>query len=289
MKKRNILLILLIAATVAVFMGYQALSALKADSQAPEIRLDAGIPEISVEDPRDVLLRGITAQDNMDGDVTSSLVVERMELLDGKGRLLVTYAAFDRAGNVAKAQREAVYTDYCSPRFTLKAPLVYSSGTSFDVLSNVGATDVIDGDIQHRIRATSLVDHSIADPGIHDVEFRVSNSLGDTVSVVLPVQVREPEREAVLNLTEYLVYLPPDSTFSPKAYLQEFIRGEDTVDLTGGLPKGYKLKTDVKVDTQTPGVYPVEYRVTYTVVNKQDPALNVEYTGVSKLIVIVEG
>ena len=72
MKKRNILMILLIAATVAVFMGYQALSALKADSQAPEIRLDAGIPEISVEDlqapqPLEALVREelVTTMDSL--------------------------------------------------------------------------------------------------------------------------------------------------------------------------------------------------------------------------------
>ncbi len=289
MRKKNVILMLLIAATVAIFLGYRALDAIRTDTTAPEIRLDAVIPEISVEDPKSALLQGITAVDSGDGDVTSSVVVERLELLDGEGNLMVHYAAFDSTGNVAKAKREAKYTDYRSPRFTLKAPLVYNVGFAFDVLSNVGATDVIDGDIQHRVRATALTGQSIAEPGIHDVEFRVSNSLGDTVAAVLPVQVHDPERQATLTLSQYLVYLPLNGSFNPEDYLQEYVRGEDEVDLTKGLPRGYTLKTEGTVQTNNPGIYPVEFRVTYTIVNEQDPGQNVEFTGYSKLIVIVEG
>ena len=289
MKKKNFILMLLIAATLALFLGYRALDAIRTDTRAPEIRLDSVIPEISVEDPKSALLQGITAVDSGDGDVTSSLVVERVELLEDAGRLLVHYAAFDSAGNVAKAQREAKYTDYRSPRFTLKEPLVYRQGVAFDVLSDIGATDVIDGDIQHRVRATMLTEQAIVEPGVHEVEFRVSNSLGDTVTAVLPVEVRNPEREAQLTLSQYLLYLPVNGSFNAKDYLKMYTYGEDDVDLSKGLPRGYSLKTEGKVQTQKPGVYPVEYRVTYTIVNEQDRELDVEITGYSKLIVIVEG
>lgn len=289
MKKKNFILMLLIAATLALFLGYRALDAIRTDTRAPEIRMDSVIPEISVEDPKTALLQGITAVDSGDGDVTSSLVVERVELLEDAGRLLVHYAAFDTAGNVAKAQREAKYTDYRSPRFTLKEPLVYRQGVAFDVLSDIGATDVIDGDIQHRVRATMLTEQAIVEPGVHEVEFRVSNSLGDTVTAVLPVEVRNPEREAQLTLSQYLLYLPVNGSFNAKDYLKMYTYGEDDVDLSKGLPRGYSLKTEGKVQTQKPGVYPVEYRVTYTIVNEQDRELDVEITGYSKLIVIVEG
>ena len=289
MKKKNFILMLLIAATLALFLGYRALDAIRTDTRAPEIRLDSVTPEISVEDPKSALLQGITAVDSGDGDVTSSLVVERVELLEDAGRLLVHYAAFDSAGNVAKAQREAKYTDYRSPRFTLEEPLVYRQGAAFDVLSDIGATDVIDGDIQHRVRATMLTEQAIVEPGVHEVEFRVSNSLGDTVTAVLPVEVRNPEREAQLTLSQYLLYLPVNGSFNAKDYLKMYTYGEDDVDLSKGLPRGYSLKTEGKVQTQKPGVYPVEYRVTYTIVNEQDREKDVEITGYSKLIVIVEG
>ena len=289
MKKKNLLLIMMILACVVTFMGYRALVELRTDDKAPEIMVGEILPEVSVESPKSALLQGITATDAVDGDVTASLVVEQIELLNSDGSLMVHYAAFDKAGNVAKAQRAARYTDYHSPRFTLKAPLVYTEGSSFDVLSNVGATDVIDGEIQHRVRATALGDTSIGELGIHDVRFQVSNSLGDTVTAVLPVQVHDPDRQASLSLTQYLIYLPQNASFNPKDYLGKFFWNGDEVDLTKGLPKGYTLETEGKVQANNPGIYPVEYRVTYTIVNETNPERNVEYTGYSKLIVIVEG
>lgn len=289
MKKRNLLLIVLILLTLVIFMGYRALMDLQSDTKPPVIRLDSIVPEVSVKDPRSALLQGITASDNADGDVTDSLVVEYVELLDGEGSLMISYAAFDNAGNVAKAQRQAKYTDYVNPKFTLNGPLVYNYGSNFDLLSNVGARDVIDGDIQHRVRATALVNHSIGELGIHDVEFQVTNSLGDRVTVVLPVQVQDDEYEAYLGLKTYLTYLPLNSSFNPREYLKEYILRDEEVDLTKGLPQGYTLETEGKVQVNKPGVYPVEYWVTYIIENERDPELNVEYTGYSKLFVIVEG
>lgn len=290
MKKNNILLVVLILLCLGIFFGYRVLGSLRADNEAPNIHMGGQIPEISVEDPQTALLQGITATDNRDGDVTDSVVVEGLELLSSDGRLQVSYAAFDKAGNVAKSQREAKYVDYRSPRFTLEGPLLYRMGSNFDVLSTVGATDVIDGDIQHRIRATSMVTYSIAEQGIHDVQFQVNNSLGDTSTLVFPVEVYDPSAfEASVTLKSYLVYLNQGETFSAQAYLDTFILAGDTVVLDGKLPAKYSLKTNGSVQTDIPGVYPVEYRVTYTQKHETDPARDREFTGYSKLIVVVEG
>lgn len=290
MKIKNWLLVLLIILCAAAFYGYRTWDEIRTDTQAPEITVDAQIPELSVADDKAALLQGITAKDKRDGDVSASLVVESVSLLDSTGRLMVKYAAFDSAGNVAKVQREAVFTDYKSPKFTVKGPLLYRYGYDFDVLSTVGATDVIDGEIQHRVRATALEDHSIAEYGIHQVEFRVTNSLGDTSTITLPVEVYDPKLyEAELNLKEYLIYLPVGAEFKAASYLNVFsLMGEKMV-LDGRLPTNYTLKTAGTVDTQTPGVYPVEYRVTYTERHDTNPDLDREFTGYSKLIVVVEG
>lgn len=291
MKKRmQFLLLVLIAACLAVFYGYRTLDSLRTDKKAPEITMDTQIPELSVKDPKTALLQGITATDHTDGDVTSSLVVESINLLDSSGRLMVSYAAFDSAGNVAKAQREAKYTDYESPKFTMSSPLIYPYGSSFDVLSTVGATDVIDGDIQHRIKATAMEAHSIAIVGTHDVKFQVTNSLGDTSTQIFQVEVYDPAtHEADLTLKEYLVYLPKGTTFTPASYLDTFtLRGVKT-DLRSGLPSAYSLETKGTVQTQTPGTYPVEFWLTYTIKHATDSERDQKFTGYSKLIVVVEG
>ena len=169
MKKRNWLLLLLIVLCLAAFFGYRKLDQLRTDTRAPQIHIDEQPLEVSVRDDKSALLAGVTASDNVDGDVTASLVVERVNLTDSDGFISVSYAAFDSAGNVAKAKREGRYTDYERPRFTLNAPLVYTVDRSFDVLSNVGAVDAIDGDIQHRVRATTKGTSSIMALGSHMV------------------------------------------------------------------------------------------------------------------------
>ena len=290
MKNKNWISVLLIIVCVVGYYGYRALDLARTDTKAPKIEINTERVEVSVLDPKSALLQGVTAMDNVDGDVTESVVVESVSLLNRDGTISVSYAAFDSTGNVAKATREAKYTDYESPKLTLSGPLLYSYGSNFDVLSTVGATDMIDGDIQHRVRATALGEDSIAVLGTHQVRFQVNNSLGDTMALELPVEVYAADTyNAGLTLTEYLIYLPVGANFNPSSYLGDFTLRGETTNLRNGLPGNYTLRTKGEVQTQQPGVYCMEYRVTYTVRNETNPNLNQEYTGYSKLIVVVEG
>ena len=290
MKNKNWISVLLIIVCVVGYYGYRALDLARTDTKAPKIEINTERVEVSVLDPKSALLQGVTAMDNVDGDVTESVVVESISLLNRDGTISVSYAAFDSTGNVAKATREAKYTDYESPKLTLSGPLLYSYGSNFDVLSTVGATDMIDGDIQHRVRATALEEDSIAALGTHQVRFQVNNSLGDTMALELPVEVYASDTyNAGLTLTEYLIYLPVGANFNPTSYLGDFTLRGETTNLRNGLPGNYTLRTKGEVQTQQPGVYCMEYRVTYTVRNETNPNLNQEYTGYSKLIVVVEG
>ncbi len=290
MKKKNWLLLLLIGLCLVVFFGYRTVDQMRTDTRPPEIMVDSQPLEISVGDPQSMLLQDVSAWDSNDGDVTASLVVESVTLLDGSGNISVRYAAFDGAGNVAKADREARYTDYQSPRFTLSAPLLYPYGYSFDIMSTIGATDVVDGDIQHRIRATATEDTAISTLGTHEVQFQVTNSLKDTVTVCFPVEVYAADSyNASLSLTDYLIYLPVGAEFEAKDYLDSFTAQGQTSSLKGGLPENFALKTRGQVQTGTPGTYTLEYRVTYTDRNETNRDLDRQYTGYSKLIVVVEG
>lgn len=290
MKRKNWPYVLLILLCLVVFYGYRTLDRMQTDTEAPEIVLDSQIPEVSVQDPRTALLQGITAIDKVDGDVTDSLVVESITLLDSDGNLSIKYAAFDGAGNVAKAQRNASYTDYESPKFTMSGPLAYTYGSNFDILSTVGASDVVDGDIQHRVKATSLDETSIATMGTHYVRFQVTNSLGDTVTQILPVEVYAADMyNSHLYLKNYLVYLPKGASFIPENYLWSFTLLGEEIMLNEGLPADFSLKTSGIIQTQNPGTYVVEFRVTYTDRHETNPDYDKLYTGYSQLVVIVEG
>ncbi len=281
MKNRHWLPLVLLAGFLALFLGYRAWDALGADNTAPEILIQDTLLLVSTQDPEEMLLQGVTATDGADGDVTDSLLVERITMTGGDGTASVTYAAFDRAGNVAKASRIIRYTDYQGPRFSLSAPLLYFQ-SSFDLLSAIHASDPMDGDISNWVRVTVLGEDSLTLAGIHQVLLQVTNSLGHTVELTVPVEVRTASAsQGQLALTEYLVYVDRGSDFQPTDYLDSFQLGTSIVELGGTVPQGFLLQTTGVVDTETPGVYTVTYELTQTQ-NGRD------YTAVSKLIVVVE-
>lgn len=283
----QVLLVLLCLACVAAYYGYRMLDRLSTDSTPPQITVEEGTLEVSILDPESALLQGITAKDQVDGDVTGSLLVEQTELVDQDGTVRVTYAAFDKSGNVSKTERLVRYTDYVSPRFSLDRALVFDVNNSFDVLKEITVTDTLDGDITHWVRATVLDEYSVYSEGSHDVKFRVTNSLGDTVELVIPVEVYPAGTYAgELTLTDYLVYLDAGDTFNAKDYLDSFTLNGTTVSLRGRVGEGYKLDITGTVDTLKPGVYCVDYLV--TCLRDGVSAEKQNWTGFSRLIVVVE-
>jgi len=282
MKKRNWISLLLIVLFIVMLAGYRALGRHRHDTRPPVITVGDQLLELSSTEPRTALLQGVSAKDDTDGDVTDTLVVESVRLLRSDGTVTVTYAAFDAAGNVAKASREVRFNDYESPKFSLTRPLLFTQNSGYDILSIIRAEDMLDGGISHRIRATVLDEVSVGYTGTHEVQFRVTNSLGDTVELVLPVEVYAPSLfEADLSLTEYLIYIRQGDSFSARSYLNEFTLGRETTSLRSGVPEEMKLLVSGKVDTGVPGVYVVDYEVTC----EQGKQV---YTAYSRLIVVVE-
>ena len=284
MKKRTVfMLLMLIAAALSVLVGYMVLDRMYTDSTPPKITIADQVLSVSVSDPREVLLQGVTAQDDLDGDVTPSLVIESLYGIDEEHRATVVYAAFDSSGNVSKAQRQVLFADYHSPRLTLSGPLIFTYGHSFDVYSVLDATDQFDGDVSNKIKATMVsAGSAITEQGLHQVLFRITNSMGDSTQLELPVEVNPSGRyDAEVELTDYLIYLPKGAPFSRQQYLKSLTTYNSEVDLTGVIPDGITIRYDGNVDTHTPGVYAVTYTVTYTLNQRS-------FTGYTKLLVVIE-
>lgn len=286
MKKKDWICLALAAVCLGILAGYRTLINLRADNKSPEILIADQLLEISALDSREALLQGVTARDDMDGDVTDSLVVESVRLLRQDGTVTVTYAAFDSARNVSKKTREVLYSDYESPRFALKQPLMFSQ-KNYDLLSLITARDMLDGDITGRIRATALDEISSDFQGTYKVRFQVTNSLGDTVDLVLPVDVYTPGvNEVAMTLTEYLIYLESGDRFNARDYLDELTVGRDIIPLGKNLPDTMKLTVSGKVETGVPGIYVINYHLAYCPVPQRPEQT---YNAYSRLIVVVEG
>lgn len=283
MKRMDIILLLVMTVAVGLFGCYQFRIHNDLDTVGPVITIEQGLLEVCVEDPPEALMQGVRAEDARDGDVTAGVLIERIYGINENKESTVTYAAFDAAGNVTKARRQIRYRDYHSPRFVLNGSLTYPHGRRFDLLEDVGAMDVLEGDIRHRIHATLISDTKSIDlEGVHQVKLQVANSLGDTAQIVVPVEVYDPEwYNAEVMLSEYLVYLEKGTRFDPRAYLDRFVVRGEPVDLSGAVPEGICLDINSEVRMDVPGLYEVRY------VLSQDVGMNT-YTGMAKLIVIVE-
>lgn len=302
-KKKWIFISLPVLFCALVTLVYSCLFVVRDDKTAPVITMDSEELEVSVTAEEAELLQGLTAADNKDGDVTANVLVEGISNITEENTATITYAAFDAAGNVAKATRTLKYTDYESPKFGQKQALVFSSNTSLDILSCMTAEDKLDGDISDRIKATLVSDTaSISYPGVHQVEFRVTNSRGDTEHVTLPVDVYEPNTyNATVELSEYLVRLEQFAEFSPESYLENLVVGRSSYslkdqDFTDGVEDGVRtyindymnpamydvyvanVTMNSDVNTKVPGVYSVTYTVD----------LDNDYVGYTRLNVVVE-
>lgn len=239
---------LLIFSTVMMYDRFMV------DTTAPVIRCDQLEIAISVKDPQEVLLAGITATDDRDGDLTESIQVKNVSQLITADKAQVTYIVFDSANNMATFQRTVRYVDYEKPRFSLQKPLNYTVDEDFTVLDRLTAQDVLDGDISGSICVISQ--NILKEPGEYHITVQASNSLGDTATIPLKLVVRENGVKEMLQLKQYLLYLNTGDSFNPEAHIR-LVQSPD-----GTVLDSSRVNIDAPVDMGTPGTYHVRYSVT---------------------------
>ena len=228
------------------------------DVVPPEIRMDADVITVSAADGDEALLRGVTATDNRDGDITGAVLVDGVSQLTGPNAARVRYIVFDAAENAATASRTVVYSDYEAPRVFILQPLIYNVGDTIALRGRVIARDCLEGNITDRIRISSQ-DLSNRAAGVYHLTIWVMNKLGDVSTVTVPVIVREDDpAEPVVELKSYLTYLTRGEEFDPKAYFQSYYDSADS------RARNYydHLEVSGEVDTDTPGTYEVAYSAT---------------------------
>lgn len=96
--------------TIGFFIADAALIAvcaffyLQMDRTAPVITLPDAEQTYTTGTDTDKLLEGVTAYDSHDGDVTASLLIEKVTET-GNDEVIVTYAVVDSSNNVAEQSR----------------------------------------------------------------------------------------------------------------------------------------------------------------------------------------
>lgn len=244
-------ILILLAVFSAAYLATRIYQGSSTRHDPPVISCPAGVLEVSASDDESVLLTGVTASDPQDGDLTDQVIVGGISKLISKDTAKVTFMVFDSDDNMGSFVRYIRYTDYHRPQFAITKPLAFSSTKEVSLLDKLKAQDVVDGDISSRIRISTL--SATENSEIYDITIQVTNSMGDTAWLQLPVLVQQTNPlRPVIELSDYLVYQEIDSSFDPAVYVSGLSVAGTAEDIS-------KVSINSNVDTSQAGTYRVLY------------------------------
>lgn len=107
MKHKPIIIGLAVLAALLLVRGYIKLS--KVDQSGPVISYSGDAITYTDGEEYSNLLQGVTAVDKRDGDVSDTLIVEKVHTDEKEKKATITYAAVDRSNNLTKKNRTVNY------------------------------------------------------------------------------------------------------------------------------------------------------------------------------------
>ena len=219
-----------------VAMLFLACAALLAGNVVVYIGEDRNGPEISVPQEEityvagtdtSVLLNGVTAQDDRDGDVTDTVTIESIIPNANQTGASVVYVAKDSKNNVTKETRTILYsTDANQAAAQAAAEQVAAD--------QAAAEQAAQGDAAGESAQTT-------DDGAAQNE-----------AAIAALSAESPR----FYLTQYSVELERGAELNELSYVQDISDDEDSRD---ELYQGIRISGEV--DTNTPGEYTLEYHV----------------------------
>ncbi len=292
MKKARIILAILCMATI--FGGYQYYkkNQMQKDTEGPVLQAAEEELTVSIQATEEELKQGVTARDARDGDVTDSIVIESIEKSQdgGQNTFLITYVGFDESSNYGRLTRKLTYTDYRKAHFSISSPLRFPENQKLSLFDYFEADDCIDGDVTPFITLNGNENLLSGEPkaGLYDCTVNVTNSIGDTTSLPVQVEIYEDSYEErslrpSIQLKENLVYVKKGEAFDPNAYLDYVVDGgtcqidygpmvsvvqnKEQVEVTEQVANGSELSwvnisqigITSSVDVNNPGIYNVVY------------------------------
>lgn len=240
------------AVTLIVFSYFYVSNKLTKDETVPVISVDGDMLDVSIKATDEDLLKGVTAYDEKDGDITDKLIVESISKFTEQGVCKVTYAVCDADNHVANASRKIRYTDYVSPSFGLRDDLCFSIYQNPGVTGILYATDCLDGNITRDMIVTSS-NFVASAPGEFTVEASVTNSKGDQSYIKLPLIVEDRSLSAPsILLSSYLLKIKKGEQPDYASYVKEIRDYSDNVITS-------PVRVVSQVDSNNEGTYLVHY------------------------------
>lgn len=254
MKYLKLLLILLLVLTIGLFGIFKVKRSQISKSRPPIIEDSIGILHINCNFTSKDLLNGLTATDDIDGDLTDKILIGEFSPLKDGNMSTYNCVVFDSDGQYSEFNRIVTFDDYTYPRVYLKAPMTYYvNETKFETPRQLlYARDKLDGDVTNNIELSNS-DLKYTEAGDYSIQVSVYNSFEDEVTYTLPIHVLERQSSLFITLSQYIVYCSIGSEFDPSVYIKE--TSNDLV--APQIP--YHLDIKSGVHTHQQGVYEVEY------------------------------
>lgn len=178
------------------------------------------------------LLVDVTAKDNRDGDVTSSLIIENIVTLDEVDSAVIIYAAKDKANNITTRERIIDYHSGGKPQGE-------SQEETEEVQTSAGVETALDPDVE----AEDSSDEGNADEESAEAD-QASNDAREKALA---------EGKPYLVLTTHEVTLKKGDTFNYANYIKEAVDDKDNV---------YRqIRISRTFDMEKAGTYDVEVYV----------------------------
>lgn len=273
---RTLSITLFIASLILFGINYYRKSIYE-DKNGPVFQIEGNVVQVSVKDDQKALLKGLTATDSADGDVTDSVIVESISPFTGTGRRIVNYAAFDSDNHVTHVKRELAYTDYQASQFHLNKPLSFAMNAT-NLLDGITVDDCIDGDLTKSVKLMSDEEIDTSHVGEYSARLKVTNSAGGVSYLPVTIEIYDASvqyRRPQLKLTDYVVYIEKGEYFDEEEYLSSItINGTEysMTDEAGTYGAQYspqdetektigydRVEIESDVDTDVSGYYEVEY------------------------------
>ena len=132
--------------------------------------------------------KGITAKDNIDGDVTKSIQVSGSVNLKKVGTYTLTYKVADRSGNTTTLIRKMTVKDNVKPVITGAKSKTIKYKSSFNPMTGVTAKDNVDGLLTKSIKVTGSV--NTKRKGVYALTYTVKDKAGNSTVVKIKVTVK---------------------------------------------------------------------------------------------------
>lgn len=276
MNKKYIILLLLVCCVLGggLFAVRGSL-----DRTAPEIKLPEGQAAYHREDTEEILLQGVTAVDNEDGDVTDSLKVENIFTDDANRVASVVYVAKDSNNNVTKATRQMTW----DPE---QAETEAESETESETEPETQTQPVTETESETESESDEVTESESESETVQDVSVMANETQTEeqsgteavteesetTTETELQTAALDPEEIADLDayyeevfaqlpaecprlrLTNRKIEISMGDTFDPLIYVQSI---EDDVDNKYELWR--QISVEGEVNTQIPGIYQLIY------------------------------